>query len=71
MDTKDALAGFLQLSPEFSDRSSFLGKEKFSNSQAEREDSGKFDHCSQFRSKSDTLATIYFPLKDPEKRVRG
>lgn len=71
MDTEDEMTGILQLSPEFSDRRTFLGKEKFWNSQAEREDCEKFDHCSHFRAKRDTWAFIYFfPLKDPERRVR-
>lgn len=67
MDTKGGLTGILQLPPEFSDTGTFLGNEKFSNSQAfEREDCERFEHCSQFR------AVIYFfPSKVPERRVRG
>lgn len=71
MDTEDGLAGILHQSFEFSERRTFLGKE-FWNSQAEREDCERFDHCGQFRAKRDTLAIIYFfSLKDTEGRVRG
>lgn len=72
MDTEDCLTGILQLCPEFSDKRAFLGKEKFWNLQAKREDCERFDHCSHFRAKRDTLAVIYFfPLNDPERKVGG